>query len=215
MRKIFFTSMPGGGVDEITAGEYKIPEGSSLKPCGKVAYPVTMTMENMIQDKENEEYAVVMLGPKGNKASQHKAGLDRELESRGFKCKTTVVHYTKKANDQLGAESSIKQLIGAVKNGDEIYVNIEFGANPILFAMLFSIMIVDNALKDVSVEGVFYGEKQFEIKDKKTGKVVRPEDYIFWDVSYLYYIGKLAGEIPSADEEDVLKNVEMLLSLGK
>ena len=198
MRKVFFSAMPNFEIERISKAEYKAPEGSRIKPCGEITYPVVMAMESMIEDKDNEEYLVVTVSPKGEDATRHIAALDKELKDRGFKHRI----------DSDQAEQAMKEMISKVRKDDDIYVNIEFGPKPVLLAMLFGILIIDNSLKDVNVEGIYYGEKKF-------GKRGDADDFIFADVSYLYYIGKLAGDMTATDEKSVLKNVEMLLKLGE
>ena len=208
MRKVFFSAMPNFEIEKISKAEYKAPEGSRIKSCGEITYPVVMAMESMIEDKDNEEYLVVTVSPKGEDATRHIAALDKELKERGFKHSIESIELEQYAGDSDQAEQAMKEMISKVRKDDDIYVNIEFGPKPVLLAMLFGILIIDNSLKDVNVEGIYYGEKKF-------GKRGDADDFVFADVSYLYYIGKLAGDMTATDEKSVLNNVEMLLKLGE
>ena len=78
MRKVFFSAMPNFEIEKISKAEYKAPEGSRIKSCGEITYPVVMAMESMIEDKDNEEYLVVTVSPKGEDATRHIAALDKE-----------------------------------------------------------------------------------------------------------------------------------------
>ena len=206
MRKVFFVANPNR--QGLTGGKYKVPENSRIKDCDEVVYPVIITMESFVEDKEKDDYLVVTVGPKGGNASDHIKALDQELKDRGFHHKLKSIELENYAGDAEMAKQAMKEMIALIEDGDDVYVNIEFGPKPILLAMIYSVLVVDNALDDVSIEGVFYGEKKFN----QDGT---PKDYVFSDVSYLYYIGRIAGNMVSMGKDALLENIGILMTIGE
>ena len=201
MRKVFITGAPAFSkpVDVVKyppIGECKLPE------CYEVGYPITMVMEGVIENKENEDYAVIVVGTGSDKTSRHMDMLEKEIKSHGFNCPVERVQGDsgRSAEDPKGL---VLKMLEKFQEDDDVYVSIEFGAKPIVAAILYGIEIADLALEDVEIRGIFYGEKDWDHEG----------DYYMQDVSALYHFSQIAGEIGIIDKADLIKTVSTMFSL--
>lgn len=201
MRKVFITGVPASR--SISKNIYQTTERCRIKPCDEVYFPSTMVMETMIDDKEGEDYQVITASYGTDHAKKNIDILHSELKERGYKDDVKSVFLP--GDDAEMSRKILLELIDCIHQGDDIYVNIEFGKRPIMLTVLYGVEIVDNGLDDVEVEGIFYGETR-SYKD--------PEEYVMHDVSYLYYLGQMVGNLEIVDEDDLKSRVSGILSLG-
>ena len=201
MRKVYVTGVPGFSkpVDVVKyppVGACKLPE------CYEVGYPITMVMEGTIDDKDNEEYVVIEVGTGSEKTTRHMNKLEEEIKSHGFKCSFERVQGDsgRSAEDPKGL---VLRMLEKFREDDDVYVSIEFGAKPIVAAILYGIEIADLALEDVEIRGIYYGEKDWDHQG----------DYYMQDVSALYHFSQIAGEIDIVDREDLIDAVSKLFAL--
>lgn len=201
MRKVFITGVPASR--EISKNMYQTTERCRIKPCEEVYFPSNMVMETMIDDKKDEEYQVVTVSYGTDYAKKNIDILKSELVDRGFKNDVKSIFLP--GDDAEMSRKVLLELIDCIHQGDDIYVNIEFGKRPIMLTALYGIEIVDNGLDDVEVEGIFYGE---------TRSYKAPEEYVMHDVSYLYFLGQMVRDLGIEDEKDLKERITGILSLG-
>lgn len=204
MRKVFVSGIIGMG-KRTDLAEYPPAEGCDLPECGKVYYPITMVMEGVVEDKENDEYVVIAVGTGTDNTSKQMDWMEEEIREHGF---TNVEFIRIQGESGRSAEDPkdlVLKMLDKFQEDDDIYVSIEFGAKPITAAILYGIEIADLALEDVEIKGIYYGEKDWE----NVGK------YYMQDISDLYYFSQIAGEIGITDKDDLIKTVTELFSLKK
>ena len=201
MRKVFITGVPAAW--SIEKKEYQTTEQCRIEACGEVFFPSTMVMETMIEDKSDEDYQVISVSYGTDCAKKNIDILRSELRERGFKDDVRSIFLP--GDDAEMSRKMLLELIDCIHQGDDIYVNIEFGKRPIILTMLYGMEIVDNGLDDVEIAGIFYGENRSHLK---------PKWYVMHNVSYLYYLGQMVRDLDIEGEEDLKKRISGILSLG-
>ena len=206
MRKVYIELMP---VMQYVKREntephaYETMEGCRIHTETPIWFPITAVMECTREEGDEEEVILVEVGTDSEQTKANTELLHQELKDHGLSqtIKTVTVS---QVQDNAMTEDLIRQLTGIIRQGDDIYVSATFGTKPMLIAMLYAIQIVETGLKDVEIQGIYYGEKTYQSK---------PERYRFYDLSSLYFLGQVVGSIEPGDEEHLQDVLESMFAL--
>ena len=206
MRKVYIEILPVMRNVDMDPGDhtiYEIMKGCRMRSEKPAWYPITMVMEST-RDDDQEETVLVHIGTDSDQTKHNIEVLKNEMKEHGLSPTIQSICVSQEQDDAM-AEDLIRQLIGIIRQGDDIYVSTTFGPKIMLMATLYGIQIVETGLDDVELQGIFYGEKTFHTV---------PPKYRLHDITSLYYIGQMIGSIKPSDEKQLQDVVDSLFSLG-
>ena len=206
MRKVYIELMPVMKYVKEGNAEphfYETMEGCRIHTETPIWFPITAVMECTRDEGDEEEIILVEVGSDSEQTSSNAELLHQELKDHGLSptIKTVTVS---QVQDNAMTEELILQLTGIIHQGDDIYVSATFGTKPMLIAMLYAIQIAETGLKDVEIQGIFYGEKTYQSN---------PERHRFYDLSSLYFLSKVVDGIEPGDEEHLKGVLEGMFAL--
>ena len=202
MRKVFLWNIILGKADNQTfvSNDYDI-EGMS--------YKFLMSYIIDANTNENENIAVITSYTIGGSAESNYKDFSSEVNVIAKK-KKLIVKFIPLVQDVEFASGTFnkffKNVVAQLKDNDLIYADITFGMKPYTLGMFTALNYIAKVSNNVRVEQISYAQKYNGAID--TDKV---EKSVLYDLTTLFYLNKVTGNLSQGDRVSADKMLELLL----
>lgn len=210
MKKIIFSNLIMK--KHLNAFVYEVPGNKEIEYDKEVVFPINAVLAKSIS--KGDEVKVVLLKKndiEGN-SDLNERKFKSELDSinEGIGAKISYVTLTSPFDESKYVhERLMRQMVGQLEKGVEIYADITYGPKPLAIAM-FSMLKFADKFFNADIKNIIYGKVDF-ITD--TDGKTTPVNPVIFDVTPLYYLDSVTDKIPVCDSKEAVKALDLLLSI--
>lgn len=203
--KRFITVSPFQPKENLTKGKYAAVDNSKLLYDGEIQFPILTAINGYVED--GEEINVLCIQADYDNAIENTKEFEVELKEL---CDKKQIKYTLNIikiehNNNLETHlDTFHKLIQNCEDEDEIYACITYGFKPMPMIEVMALNYACKIKKNTKVNCVVYGEKDFSTGEMKV-----------YDVTSLYLLDGVIQRLAQAKVTNPMKQIEMLLDLGK
>ena len=158
--KKFFTSVPLQVGDGLIAVRYEAADNSRLQMEEETCFPIMTAINAYV--RPGEAFAVVAVIPDSDAGRTNFRRLGEEIKALCARkgCPLPRIQELTYAEDQkVSAMADLfLKITEQTEDGDELYACMTFGTKPVSTALLLAVQYAYRAKKNVTIDGVVYGE---------------------------------------------------------
>lgn len=203
MKRVFVTSISLQGRGDLKKVVYH-PVDFSLKKEMKTSFPIISIIAREIDNTNIENIEVIAIRAEHNDTRDNFQVFLEELRELGIKEDQVVEHVI---TGNQGKKDSIRMLLtllDIISDDSIVFGDITYNTKPMSAMILYAMQLVEK-MKDVEVEGIFYGEIP------RTGGVSDDENAKLYDLTSFKYLLDVVLELESLGVSDIRQTIERMV----
>lgn len=201
MKKVFITTTPLQGKDDLKKLEY-VPQQFELAQGNRnTAFPIIPIIAEHLKDMGETEIIVIRM--ENSDTSKNYQRFVQEVEELGLdKSCIKTISFPETQNSKTHVEVML-QLIEMIPNHSVVRACVTFGTKPIAIIVSYALQCIKKALFDVEVRGIYYGELQ-----RTDGEAQKAN---LCDITMLLQVGEIIEDLKSLGIDDIKSGLKSLL----
>jgi hypothetical protein len=194
--------------DQIEPIKYPVDGNKAIEYDKPVRCPVNGVLAKTMKKDEQVRVIYIMIRGTHSECEQNRKNFTDELEKINAEI-GAVLSYDTVDIDFLPTKQTYNKLLTdlteKIPENAEIFTDITFGSKPEILSLFCALRFVEE-FRDAIVQYIVYGKAEFN----KAGEIEHPE---LCDITSLYYLFKLIGNIGNADFDTASKMLKDFFAL--
>jgi len=206
--KVVIITVPMQQPDRIKPVQYPVDGNKAIEYEKPVRCPVNGVLAKTMKKDEQVRVIYIMTRGTHSECEQNRKNFTDELEKINAEI-GAVLSYDTVEIDFLPTKQTYNKLLTdlteKIPENAEIFTDITFGFKPEILSLFCALRFVEE-FRDAIVQYIVYGKAEFN----KDGQIERP---VLFDITSLYYLFKMIGNIGNADFESASKMLKDFFAL--
>jgi hypothetical protein len=206
--KVVTITAPMRRSDQIEPIQYPVDGNKAIEYEKPVRCPVHGVLAKTIKKDEQVRVIYIMTRGENSECEQNRKNFTDELEKINAEI-GAILSYDTVEIDFLPTKQTYNKLLTdlteKIPENAEIFTDITFGFKPEILSLFCALRFVEE-FRDAIVQYIVYGKAEFN----KDGQIERP---VLFDITSLYYLFKMIGNIGNADFESASKMLKDFFAL--
>jgi hypothetical protein len=182
--------------------KYPVAGNSAIEYNGELSFPVNGVLARILQPKESVRLVFIVTHGGDDKGLVNRDLFLGELDAINTDIGAHITHETIELRFEPTKEEFgklIRHLIDAIESDSEVITDFTFGSKPFPFVLLCALNFAESC-KNASILYLIYGKVEFDGS--------KPRNPCIYDVTSVYYLQKLIGNIGDYNRETALKMLD-------
>jgi hypothetical protein len=206
--KVVIITVPMQQPDRIKSIQYPVDGNKAIEYGKPVRCPVNGVLAKTMKKDEQVRVIYIMTRGTHSECEQNRKNFTEELEKINAEI-GAVLSYDTVEIDFLPTKQTYNKLLTdlteKIPENAEIFTDITFGFKPEILSLFCALRFVEE-FRDAVVQYIVYGKAEFN----KDGQIERP---VLFDITSLYYLFKMIGNIGNADFDTASKMLKDFFAL--
>jgi translation initiation factor 2B subunit (eIF-2B alpha/beta/delta family) len=206
--KVVIITVPMKRPDQIEPIQYPVDGNKAIEYEKPVRCPVNSVLAETMKKGEQVRVIYIMTRGTHSECEQNRKNFIDELEEINAEI-GAALSYDMVEIDFLPTKQTYNKLLTdlteKIPENAEIFTDITFGFKPVILSLFCALRFVEE-FRDAIVQYIVYGKAEFN----KEGQIERP---MLFDITSLYYLFKLIGNIGNTDFDTASKMLKDFFAL--
>jgi len=206
--KVIIITVPMQQPDRVKSVQYPVDGNKAIEYEKPVRCPVNGVLAKTMKKDEQVRVIYIMTRGENSECEQNRKIFTEELEKINGEI-GAVLSYDTVEIDFLPTKQTYNKLLTdlteKIPENAEIFTDITFGSKPEILSLFCALRFVEE-FRDAIVQYIVYGKAEFN----KDGQIEHP---VLCDITSLYYLFKLIGNIGNADFDTASKMLKDFFAL--
>jgi len=206
--KVVIITAPMRQPDQIEKVQYPVNGNKAIEYEKPVRCPVNGVLAKTMKKDEQVRVVYIMTCGENSECEQNRKNFTDELEEINAEI-GAVLSYDTVEIDFLPTKQTYNKLLTdlteKIPENAEVFTDITFGSKPEILSLFCALRFVEE-FRDAIVQYIVYGKAEFN----KDGQIENP---VLCDITSLYYLFKLIGNIGNADFENASRMLKDFFAL--
>jgi hypothetical protein len=206
--KVTIITVPMQQLERVKSVQYPVDGNKAIEYEKPVRCPVNGVLAKTMKKDEQVRVIYIMTRGTHSECEQNRKNFTEELEKINAEI-GAVLSYDTVEIDFLPTKQTYNKLLTdlteKIPENAEIFTDITFGSKPEILSLFCALRFVEE-FRDAIVQYIIYGKAEFN----KAGQIEHP---VLCDITSLYYLFKLIGNIGNADFDTASKMLKDFFAL--